>query len=192
MTAIAAHEIVGFQDFVARSPLFSYGYADAIVALLDVVCRPAEARLDGPQSGHFPAQHFFHAVLRQPFVVLKIVWAHDLSSWRSVPVIAHQAAVGRHLTDRIAGRHEARGPYLVDYAPEIKMLERALSEILPFGDLLQSRSGLNDRAGYASQSQIHGKRDAHRTAAHDNDLVPAVFSCQHDTVIVTTRTKDKG
>ena len=64
----------------------------------------------------------------------------------------------------------ARGPYFVDDAPEIEMLQRALGEVLPLGDLLQPGAALHERARHASQAELHGERDAHRASAHDDNL----------------------
>ena len=72
----------------------------------------------------------------------------------------------------IARRHDARGAQLVDDAPEIEMLQRALGEVLALGNPLRLGAALHQRAGYAAQPELDGERHADRPAAHDDDLVP--------------------
>ena len=71
-----------------------------------------------------------------------------------------------------AGRHDARGAQLVDDAPEVEMLERALGEVLPLGDALRLAAALDQRAGDAAQPEIDRERHADRPAADDDDLMP--------------------
>ena len=113
--------------------------AHARVVLLDALGGPAETALDIRERRHLAPQHLLHLVLRQPVVLLEVVGAHELAPGRRVPVLAHQRFVGGDLADRIAGRHDARGAQLVDDAPEVEMLERALGEVLTLGEFCSLR-----------------------------------------------------
>src|SRR6185436_13682883 len=102
----------------------------------------------------------------------EVIRAHHFSTCGRVPVIARQAAVSRNLAYRVAWRHEPRRPDLVHNAPEIEVLQRALGEILTLGYLLEAGATFDERAGDAAQPQLHGERNADRTCAHYDNLMP--------------------
>src|SRR5262249_50765192 len=99
-----------------------------------------------------------------------------LPPWRRMPVFAHEGLVGRHPADRITGGHHARRPQFVDDAPKIKMLQRALRQVLTFRYLLQLATALDERTRYAPQPQIDRERCPHRPTTHDDHLIVIVHA----------------
>ena len=81
------------------------------------------------------------------------------------------------LADREARRQEPRGAQLIDDAHEVEMLERALGEVLAFGNTTELGAAFHQRTGDAPHPELHGERHADRPAAHDHDLhfVPCAF-----------------
>jgi len=88
-----------------------------------------------------------------------------------VPVLAHQAAEGGDLADRIAGRHDAGGAQFVDEAPEVEMLEGALGKVLSLGNVREADAAFHQHTGHASQSEVDCERGAHRACTDDDDLM---------------------
>ena len=88
----------------------------------------------------------FETILRQPIVLLEVVVAEDLAALRSVPVVAHQAPVGDDTGGRHLGRQQALRAHLVDAAPEIEVLERALCQVLALWDVVHPDPPLDQRA----------------------------------------------
>ena len=64
------------------------------------------------------------------------------------------------------------GAHLVGDAPGIEMLHRALREILPLRDALRLHAPLDQRAGDTAQAELDRERNADRSAADDDDLMP--------------------
>jgi hypothetical protein len=51
------------------------------------------------------------------------------------------------------------------------MFERPMREVLPFWNVLQTGTRLDQRAADAAQAEIERKRRPHRPSAHDDDLI---------------------
>ena len=169
--AVAAHHVIGLEDLPAAATLLDDADAHAAGILLDRLRRPAEMTFNAGQPGHFPAQHLFHQILRKPLIGLEVIGRDEISLPRRVPVLAHEIAVRDDAADRIAARHDARRTQLVGDAPEIKMLQGALGEVLPFRDPLRRVIALDQRARHVAQAELDGKRHPDRPAAHDHDLM---------------------
>ena len=126
--------------------------------------------LDQRQARHLPPQHALEQILRHAVVLLEIVFADGLAAGEDVPMLVHQALVGGHAGGRHFRRQEALRAQLIDAAPEIEALERALREVLAPGNLVHSDAALHQRAGNAAQPEIDREPDADRPAADDDDL----------------------
>ena len=155
MAAVAADHVVGLEHFAARRPR-PRGDRDPHAR-----CRPARPwspssrtgsrrSARSPSSPAAPLPSGIAAAGRSPGNNR----GGRVRGRRRVPVFAHQVAVGGDLADRIAARHEARRAQLIDDAPEIEMLERALREVLPLGNPVHPGPGLHQRAGDAAQAEI--------------------------------------
>ena len=51
------------------------------------------------------------------------------------------------------------------------MFQRAIGEILPFGNPLWRRVALDQNTGNAPLTKLHGQRDSDRPAPHDDYLI---------------------
>ena len=169
--AVAAHDIVCLQDIRPDAGFLDDRNPYPVAVLRDRARGPPEPALDVRKLRDFVPQHAFHPVLGQPLIGLKVIGTNQLPAGRGVPVFARQAAEGGDLADRIAGRHHSGGAQFVDEAPEVKMLEGAVGEVLPLGNIRQAGATFHQRAGHASQSEVYGERSAHRPCAYDDDLV---------------------
>ena len=121
---------------------------------------------------HSLAQHIFAQVLRQPFVVLEVIGIDDLAQRRRVPIFVVEIAIGDDAAHGKFGRQEARGAHLFGDAPEIKMLHRALGQVLPLGDALRLAAALDQGAGDAALPELDRERDADGSSADNDDLMP--------------------
>ena len=170
--AVAADRITGFQSFsTAPAVVLLDRDANAVLVLLDRCRGPAEIRCNTRQLVHLGAQHLLGLVLRQSLVGLRVEGADHLAAGRRMPIVAAQASEERHLADRKAFRSGAGGADFVDHAPELEVLHRALGEVLALGNLRQALARLDQRAGDAADAEVDGERHAHRSSAHDNDLI---------------------
>ena len=70
------------------------------------------------------------------------------------------------------GRQEARSAQLFGDAPEIKMLHRALGQVLPFGNALRLKAALDQGASDAALPQLDRERDADGSSTDNDDLMP--------------------
>ena len=171
VAAVAAHDIVRFQNLAGGGAVLGDGDPNANSVLLDGLGGPAEAAIDMRQARHLAPQHHLHLVLRHPVVGLGIERMQQLAPSGRMPELARQAFVGGDLADCIARRHHPRGAQLVDDAPEAEMLERAVGQVLALGDAMHADAGFHQHAGYAAQSELDGERHTDRPAAHDDHLV---------------------
>ena len=151
MAAVAADQVVALQH-LARAILLD-GDARAAGVLLDRGGGPAEPGLDVRQGRHLGPQHLFHLVLRQPVVSLEVVVVDQLAARRRKPIGAVQVAVAGDLADREARRQKARGAQFIDDAHEVEMFERAMGEVLAFGNAPELGAAFHQRAGDAPHSR---------------------------------------
>ena len=171
MTAVATHDVVGLEYPPGSAVALGDGDARRLFILDDALRTPAEQRVHAGQRGQALPQHRFGAVLRQPVVFLKIIFLHQFALRRGGPEFAHQVSVGADAAGGHARGHDAGGAQFLHAVPEVEMLQGALREILAFGNALRLAVALHQRAGDAALSQFDCKTDAHRTAAHDHDLI---------------------
>ena len=170
MAAVAADHVVGFEDFLGA--VFGDGDARAACVLLDGLGGPAEPRLDTAELRHPLAQHVLDQILRQPLVRLEVIGIDDLAQRRRIPVFVVEVAIGDDAAHRKFRRQHAYRAHLVGDAPGMKMLHRALGQVLTLGNELRLEPALDQRAGYAAQPELHRERDADGTAADNDDLIP--------------------
>src|SRR5581483_7016707 len=90
---------------------------------------------------------------------------------RPVKVGAHEVAVGRDATDRVAGRENAGGANLVHAAPEVEVLERPARKVLALRDAHGCPVPLHEDAIDIALPKLHREGEPDRTATHDRDLV---------------------
>ncbi len=126
---------------------------------------------DGGKAFDSRAQDALRLVLRQAVVLLEEIWPHHLAATLREPVLAHEIAVRRHASDRVAGRQEAGCPQLIDASPKVKVLERALGEGLPFGYPPRRRVALHQRTRNTALPQLDSERNADGPSAHNDHLV---------------------
>src|ERR1700730_1916922 len=171
MTAIAADAIVSCERRVrAVAGLVGDRDPHARRVLLDRLRRPAEMGLDRGQGLRLPAQDILEQILRQAIILLKIEFIDGLATREGVPIFAHEAFVGGDPAHRNLRRQHALGAQFLDTPPEIETLERALREVLSFGNFVHPDPALHQAAGYAAQTEIDREPHADRAAADDDDL----------------------
>src|SRR5205823_7353317 len=115
-------------------------------------------------------QHGLGGVLRQPFVVGEIIGPHQLTLEPVIPVAAQQRAVGRHAADAVVGRDRSRRSKLRLRAPEVKVLEGALSQVLTLRDRLRADVALDQNAADAALAEVDRKTKTYRPASDNDDL----------------------
>ena len=171
-SAIAADDVIGL-DVLNRTVagLMDDADANAGCVLRDILGGPAKPRIDQRQACHPAAQDAFEAVLRQAIVFLEVIVAEDFAALEVVPVVAHQAAISDNARRRDFRRQHSLRAHLVDAAPEIEMLERALRQVLALRDVVHPHAPLDQRARYSALGEIDGQPDAHRAAADNDDLI---------------------
>jgi hypothetical protein len=176
MPAVAADRVVGVQNLTLGAAVacsfFDDGYAHIIVVLLDGFRDPAEARFDIVELRHACAQHIFALVLRQPFVFAKVIGIDDFAQRRGVPIFIVEVVVGDDAAHRIGRRQQARGAQFLTDTPKIEVLDRALRQVLAFGNALRFEPTLHQRAGNAALPKLYRERCADGSAADDDDLMP--------------------
>ena len=173
--AVAADNVVGLQDPALAALARHNPDTHALSVLLDGLRIPAKERRHEGQCRHSMAQHFLGLVLGQALIGLEVIFVYQLTLRRRSPVFTHQAAVGADAAGGHALRHEARGAQRVDTVPEIKMLQRALGEVLPLRDALHQDVALDQRATDPALPKLDRERDADRPATDDDHLISVLF-----------------
>src|SRR5207244_6036275 len=83
---------------------------------------------------------------------------------------AQQRAVGRHAADAVVGRDRSRRSKLRLRAPEVKVLEGALSQVLTLRDRLRADVALDQNAADAALAEVDRKTKTYRPASDNDDL----------------------
>ncbi len=117
------------------------------------------------------AKHLLDLILRQTLVRLRVEGANRLTPRRRVPPRRRQVAIGRELADGIGRRHETGRADLIDDAPELEVLERALREVLALGDRVHLATALDERALDAAQPEVEREAEPDWPCAYDDDVI---------------------
>ena len=147
--AVAADDVVGLEDLRAGAAFARRSVTRTPSSSCSIVCavQPnsgCHGRQRRPLRSAAPLRCGTAAAVRCPGSSTARTSSRPR---RRVPVLAHQVAVGGDAADRIARRHDARGAQLVDDAPEVEVLERALGRFWPLGIRCGRRGALDQRAG---------------------------------------------
>src|SRR5262249_55980150 len=171
MRPVTSDHIIRFEHLALPAyGLVNEADANAMFILLDRLRGPTVAHIDARQARHALAQDILKKILRQPVVLLKIVLREDLATLERVPVIGHQVAVGHDTGGRDLGRQQTLSPHFIDAAPEIKVFEGTLRQILALRNVVHPEAALDQGGGHATLGEIDRKAHAHGTTADDYDL----------------------
>src|SRR5215469_7668933 len=154
MRAVAADCVVGLQQLASGAAVLRNRDPDCVAVLLDRFGGPTEADLDIVELFKPRAQHVFGLILRQTLVRLEIIRIDDLAQRRRRPILIVEVAVSDDTAHWIVGRQDACGAQPVQNAPKIEMLDRTLSEVLPFRNALWLAPPLDERAGEAALTEL--------------------------------------
>ena len=168
--AVAADHIVCPQHALPIAVALGDRHLHAVGVLRDAGSAPAINCFDVRQLTQALPQHGLGGVLRQPFVVGEVIGPHQLALEPVIPVAAQQRAVGRHAADAVVGRDRPRRPKLRLRAPEVKVLERALGQVLTLRDRLRADVALDQNAADAALAEVDRKTKTNRPASDNDDL----------------------
>ena len=169
-TAVTADHIVRPQRATTIAVAIGNRHLHAVRILLDAGGAPAVDCFDALQLAQAMPQHRFGGILRQPFVVGEVIGPHQLALQPVIFVAAQQRAVGRHAADAVVARNCTRGTKFRLCAPEVKVLQRALGQVLTLRDRLRTDVTLDQNAPHAALAEFDGEAKTDRPASDDDDL----------------------